>query len=71
MINMVMKPPFSTVDLGDRRRFAQAYSAVPDENDLFNYNLIIIFAHPDLLQLCKRPCHYYSSFIYESISFRN
>jgi hypothetical protein len=59
MINMVMKPPFSTVDLGDRRRFAQAYSAVPDENDLFNYNLIIIFAHPDLLQLCKRPCHYY------------
>ncbi len=51
MINMVMKPPFSTVDFGDRSRFAQAYSAVPDENDLFNYNLIIIFALLDLLQL--------------------
>lgn len=32
---------------------------IPNESNVFDYNHIIVFAHPDLVQLCKRPCHYY------------
>ena len=62
LIVKVSTPPLGQVSEDDTRRFFQGANIGPKKRGqlfLEDMAVTVLFAHPDLVHLCKYPCHYY------------